>query len=135
METTLTTGVKYFYLRTKTRVPFGCVATNVTGNAETGIILNVGYSLCNPKDRFNRPRARHIATARLGRLISNVPVGSDVHSIRELALKLLSDEGRIPNYLRIEVRRALSELQLVREQQKEPLLYSEASNGLAFVAG
>lgn len=44
------------YLRNENRIPYGCVVAVGPGM--------VGYSVCNPKDKFNKELGRQIAIGR-----------------------------------------------------------------------
>jgi len=54
--------IRYFYVRNNDKHPIGCLAMEANSNGRT---VSYALSTANPKDDFNKARARSIASARL----------------------------------------------------------------------
>ena len=52
--------IKYFYIRDASYFPVTCVATTQVGNK-----IAYAWTTWNPKDKYNKQRARKIAEGRL----------------------------------------------------------------------
>jgi hypothetical protein len=53
-------SARLVYIRDENKFPVGCIAFKVNGD-----VIQFGYSIWNPKDKYNRSIARKIAMGRL----------------------------------------------------------------------
>jgi len=56
---------RFLYVRDENRFPVGCIAYKRSSADEAEDITQFGYSIYNPKDKFNRHMARHVAEGRM----------------------------------------------------------------------
>jgi hypothetical protein len=64
--------MRVFFVRNKNKFPVACVASEVTKKGDTEIV-RFSMSSYNPKDTFDRERAKEIAKHRLAKYMSLAP--------------------------------------------------------------
>lgn len=106
--------IKFFYFRNQFRKPIACLATRlveVPTLGGTGMVLELGWSLCHKRDTFRKQKAQLIAMGRLGKIKTMLPVKNmDAHSIRAQALMAIISNKELPHTIQVAAKNAIQDI-------------------------